>query len=84
MLLVALEHDRLEDRVQPIGIGNADDPGAWKERLLEDLLAAVLHAIARHDESGGRRSASDGTQVGVIDEHDDVRTVDVVADVRNP
>ena len=46
-VLVALEHDRLDDRLEPLRVGDADDPGAREERALADLLAAVLERRRR-------------------------------------
>lgn len=83
MWLVTLEDDRLDDRVERVRSRYAYDPGAREERALEDPLAASLELVARHDESGRRRRAPDGIQVACLRENDDVRTVELVADVRD-
>ena len=83
MRLVALEDDRLDDRIEGPR-GHADDPGTREERALEDLLAAGLEAIARHYESRGRRRATHGIQVSLVGEDDHVRAVKVVSHVCDP
>ena len=83
VLVVALEHDRLDHGAQLLRIGDADDAGPREEGALANPLTPLLQIAARHEEGSRRRRARYLREVAVARDHDDVGAAQVLADLRD-